>query len=104
MDVRAASLYREITINLETLHSLSVMYSDGNLPTLHQFSIEAKKILSRHHDIQALEWVPRVLHADRSLYENENQQYFPNYQSQNENHKVTWWKPGIGMNIILSIM
>lgn len=79
MDVRAASLYREITINLETLHSLSVMYSDGNLPTLHQ-SVLKQKILSRHHDIQALEWVPRVLHADRSLYENENQQYFPNYQ------------------------
>jgi len=72
VDERAASLYREVTINLETLHSLSVMFSGDTIPTFRQFSSEAKKILSRHHDIQALEWIPRVLHSERVLYEIRN--------------------------------
>ena len=80
VDERAASLYREVTINLETLHSLSVMFSGDTIPTFRQFSSEAKKILSRHHDIQALEWIPRVLHSERVLYEIRNRQDFPGFQ------------------------
>jgi len=80
VDERSASLYREVTINLETLHSLSVMFSGDTIPTFRQFSSEAKKILSRHHDIQALEWIPRVLHSERVLYETRNRQDFPGFQ------------------------
>jgi len=80
VDERAASFYREVTINLETLYSLSVMFSEGNLPSLPQFSVEAKKILNRHDDIKALEWIPRVSHSDRLAYEKENRHYFPNFQ------------------------
>jgi len=92
VDARAASLYREVAINLETLHSLSVMFSGDTIPTFQQFSSEAKKILSRHHDIQALEWIPRVLNSERVLYETKNRQEFPDFQiteRETQGHMVT---------------
>lgn len=92
VDARAASLYREVAINLETLHSLSVMFSGDSIPTFRQFSSEAKKILSRHNDIQALEWIPRVLHSERVLYETMNRQDFPDFQiteRESQGHMVT---------------
>ena len=89
---RTDSLYRELIINLETLHSLSVMFSGETIPTFRQFSSEAKKILSRHDDIQALEWIPRVIHSERVLYETNNRQNFPDYQfteRESQGHMVT---------------
>ena len=80
VDERAASLYREVTVNLETLHSLSVMFSGDTIPTFRQFSSESRKILNRHRDIQALEWIPRVLNSERDLYETRNRKNFPDFQ------------------------
>jgi diguanylate cyclase (GGDEF)-like protein/PAS domain S-box-containing protein len=79
VDEQAASFYREVTINIETLYTLSVLFSHENLPSLSLFSSEAKKILERHPYIQALEWVPRVLQSDRHLYEAENRIHFPDF-------------------------
>lgn len=79
VDVRAASLYRELTINLEAIYALTVLFNRTQLPSFKQFSQEAGKILSRHKDIQALEWVPRVKHPERSRLESEQQAEFPNF-------------------------
>ena len=68
VNVRAASVYREVIINFYALNSISVMFNGDRVPTFRQFSFEAKRILSRHRDIQALEWIPRVLHSERASY------------------------------------
>jgi len=91
VDERAAALYREVAINFETLHSLSVMFSGDTIPTFRHFSSEAKKILSRHHDIQALEWIPRVIHSERILYEARNRLDFPDFhitERESQGHMV----------------
>ena len=48
---RAASIYREVTINFESLRSLAILFSDGTIPDFERFSFEAKNILSRYSDI-----------------------------------------------------
>ncbi len=77
---RAASLYREVAINFETLYSLAILFNGDTIPDLKQFSTEAKRTLSRHHDIQALEWIPRVIHSQRAAYESKQRQEFPEFE------------------------
>lgn len=80
VDERAVSLYREVTTNFETLYSLAILFNSDNLPNYRQFSQAARKTLSRHPDIQALEWIPRVKHAERSTYETILQEEFPEFE------------------------
>jgi len=80
VDERAASLNREVIINFETLRSLAILFAQGTVPEWKQFSLEAQKILARHNDIQALEWVPRVVHSERATYESILLQDFPEFQ------------------------
>lgn len=80
VDEHAISLYREVIINFETLRSLAILFEGDTVPEWKQFSLEAKKILTRHHDIQALEWVPRVVHSERATYESRQRQNFPEFE------------------------
>lgn len=89
---RAASLQREVAINFEVLRSLAILFNGNSEPEFEQFSIEAKKILSRHHDIQALEWIPRVIHSARATFESKQQQDFPEFEiteRKEQGHMVT---------------
>ena len=76
---RAASLYREVTINFETLHSLAILFGGETIPTFNRFSHEAKKIMGRYDDIQALEWIPRIMRSQRAEYEANQQQTYPEF-------------------------
>jgi len=92
LDDRAASLYREVRINFETLRSLAILFSGDTVPELERFSLEAQKILNRHRDIQALEWIPRVVHSERATYESRLLQDFPGFQiteREEQGHMVT---------------
>ena len=80
VDERAASLYREMAINFETLRSLAILFNGEAVPEQKRFSFEAKKILTRHSDIQALEWIPRVPHSKRIAFESRQQQEFPEFE------------------------
>ncbi len=80
VDERASSLYREVAINFETLRSLAILFNGESVPKLKQFSLEAKKILTRHPDIQALEWIPRVAHSQRAIYESKQRLEFPEFE------------------------
>ncbi|NQZ21131.1 MAG: diguanylate cyclase [Colwellia sp.] len=64
-----ASLHKEIIINFEALRSLAILFSDSTTPEWLHFSFQAQRILSRHKNIQALEWIPLVLHSERTAYE-----------------------------------
>jgi len=80
VDERAASLYRETIINFETLRSLAILFDSVNAPEWQRFRQEAAKILTRHSDIQALEWIPHVTHAERIGYESKQLQGLPYFQ------------------------
>ncbi|QUM77132.1 diguanylate cyclase [Moritella sp. 24] len=87
VDERAASIYRELSINFETLRSLAILFNGDNIPDHARFQLEAKQILSRHDDIKALEWIPRVKHADREPFITKNQKNYPGYQFRERNEQ-----------------
>ena len=80
VDERAASLYRQVAINFETLRSLAILFSGDTVPEFNQFSFEAKRILTRHPDIQALEWIPRISHSERAMYVSKQRREFPEFE------------------------
>ncbi len=76
---RVASLYREISLNLETLRALAILFNGDNIPEFEKFRLESQNILSRHSDIQALEWIQQVNHAERVQYESKYQHLYPGF-------------------------
>lgn len=80
VDERAASIYRELIINFETLRSLAILFNGDELPEYQRFNIEAERILLRHDDIQAFEWLPRVSDESRLQHVQSNELNFPGYQ------------------------
>ena len=69
-----------MVINFETLRSLTILFYRNTVPDFKQFNHEAKKILNRHNAIQALEWIPRVIHSERSAYEAKLRRDFPEFE------------------------
>jgi diguanylate cyclase (GGDEF)-like protein len=92
VDERAASLYREVTINFETLRSLAILFNGDTVPELQQFSLESKRILTRYPDIQALEWIPRIIHSERTTYVSKQRKEYPEFEiteRKEQGHMVT---------------
>jgi len=80
VDERAASIYRELLINFETLRSLAILFDGKTIPEYTQFRQVAQKILKRHSDIQALEWIPHITQSERSQYVSKIKRHFPDYE------------------------
>lgn len=68
VEVRANSIYREVANNFEALRTLGALFAGDTIPDAEVFGLQAREILSRHNDIQALEWIPRVPHPERASY------------------------------------
>jgi CHASE1-domain containing sensor protein len=75
-----ASLDREIALNFEVLHSMKILFDRSELPTDEEFARAATATLDRHPNIQALEWIPRVSHADRSSFETARRARFHSFE------------------------
>jgi len=89
VDIKAASIVREITLNFEALHNLKVLFDHSKHPTSTEFKRVTKNILDRHNSIQALEWIPRVSNHERELYENIRQQEYPEFEITERNKHDT---------------
>ncbi|WP_051201959.1 diguanylate cyclase domain-containing protein [Ferrimonas senticii] len=76
---RALALHRDISLNLEGLHALSVLFAQGQ-PSFADFNREAEKILTRHPDIHALEWIPKITAEQRQTWQQHNRQHYPDFQ------------------------
>ena len=87
VDERAASIYRELIINFETLRSLAILFNDDDTPLYTRFNFEAERILKRHDGIKALEWIPRINHKLRQQHVQERKKNFPSYQLRERNDK-----------------
>ncbi|WP_320034487.1 CHASE domain-containing protein [Halarcobacter sp.] len=83
VDNKMKSFYREISVNLETLYTLSILFNENKVPSRETFQKEALKIINRHNALQALEWIPRVPHDKRQEYEKE---FF--FTTQDKNKKM----------------
>ncbi len=77
-DFREKSISASFTIQnhidkeIESLFEMrDVFRLKGRALTRFEFSMIAKSILSRNEGIHALEWIPRVVHEERSVYEEE---------------------------------
>ncbi len=92
VDDLAASIFREVAVNFEALRSLAIMFDGETVPNSNKFGLEAQKILIRHSDIQALEWIPRVMNSERAAYVSTRREDFPEFEiteRQEQGHMVT---------------
>ena len=64
----SSTIYREITIQIEALHTLSILFHTKNNSLNEKFEIEASNILKRHQKIHSLAWAQKEL---------DNNQQFP---------------------------
>jgi CHASE1-domain containing sensor protein len=69
VDERVMSLEREMALNIEALFTIQSLFAASDVVDYDAFTRVPRGILSRHPNIQALEWVPRVLDFQRDAAE-----------------------------------
>jgi PAS domain S-box-containing protein len=65
----ATTLKDTIDYHFETMYSIEGLFEASQKVERPEFQIFIQGLLERHTGIQALEWVPRVTHEQRSFYE-----------------------------------
>jgi len=65
----ASQIKEEWGAHLDALYSEEGFFAASGQVDRDMFRVFAQYWLARHQSIQALEWIPRVLHAERSSYE-----------------------------------
>ncbi len=68
VDEKIASIERELIVNLEVLYALKGLWDNSKAVSLSEFTGYSQAFLSRHKSIQALEWVPKVIHNQREKF------------------------------------
>jgi PAS domain S-box-containing protein len=66
----ASQIKEEWDAHLDALYSEAGFFAASREVDRDRFRVFARYWLARHRSIQALEWIPRVRHAERSSYEN----------------------------------
>lgn len=77
---RVASLEREMILNIEVLFSVQSLFVGSEEVRHEEFALTVSRILDRHPDIKALEWIPRIAHAEREAAEYYRRAHFPSFQ------------------------
>lgn len=80
VDELVSGLNHEISVNLEVINALGIMFNGEKIPEYRQFRKEASRFLRRHDSIQALEWAPKVAHHQRDRYESALKEEYPFFQ------------------------
>lgn len=79
VDDQSATIERELTLNFETLYAIKGLFDSSEHVTPEMFNQLAAEIIIRHKNIQALEWVPKVSHEQRGLFETNGRKRFPDF-------------------------
>jgi diguanylate cyclase (GGDEF)-like protein len=77
---KATALERELLANLEVLFALDSLFTNSDEVTASDFANLASGLLARNPNIQALEWAPRILDAQRKEYEQSRRLDFPDFE------------------------
>lgn len=80
MEQRIASLEQQLSLNFEVLYSLQRHVNLSPEVSQGDFRSVAEDILNRHSNIQALEWIPRVIHQDRERFEASRRGDYPGFE------------------------
>ncbi|QQX79429.1 diguanylate cyclase [Shewanella sp. KX20019] len=80
IDDKAQALEQEILLNIEVLHALKGVFISSEYVSRAEFSQVAKSFLMRHSDIQALEWVPKVLDNQRGEFEAQQKRFSADFE------------------------
>ena len=67
--IMATTLGSSFDSYLDVLYSIKGLFDSSQTVTRQEFQIFVQRLFDRHSGIQALEWIPRVTHKQRSLYE-----------------------------------
>lgn len=78
-DDSVSSLERELFIHLEVLFSIKGLLESSENVTSLEFNKLTQAILDRHPQMQALSWIPKVLHSERETYERLRREELPNF-------------------------
>ena len=68
---KIASIERELLVNLEVLYALKGFWDNTDSISLSEFTRYSQALLNRHSGIQALEWAPKIVHANRDNFSTE---------------------------------
>ena len=79
VDEQVSSIEREIALNFEAVYALKGLYDSSEHVTDDEFKQFSSLLLDRHTNIQALEWIPKINHRERTDYERNRQQDYPEY-------------------------
>ena len=80
MEERILSLEQQLTFNVEVLYSLQRHVRRAPDMSQAEFRGIAADILMRHPNIQALEWIPRVPHEERTAFETSRRADYPDFE------------------------
>lgn len=73
-------LEAQVDAKLEVINSLKLLFDSSEQVTPKEFQQFAHNLLARHKDIQALEWAPKVKHADRATFIKQRQEDYPAFE------------------------
>jgi diguanylate cyclase (GGDEF)-like protein len=71
---------REIALNFNAITALEALFKTQKNVTQQQFALFSKDLLIHHPNIEALEWVPKIAHANRAQFEQQIQRSNPTFQ------------------------
>jgi len=80
VDERASSFERELSLNVELLHGIKSLFVGSDDVSHETFARVSQEVLSRHANVQALEWIPRIGDRERESTELARRSDFPSFQ------------------------
>ncbi|ABV38388.1 putative sensory transduction system, regulatory protein [Shewanella sediminis HAW-EB3] len=80
VDDKASALERELLLKSEVLYALKGLFDSSENVTAQEFNRLASGFLIRHQDIQALEWIPKVIQDHRDAYEQAGRRMHPDFE------------------------
>ena len=80
VDLRAASLHSELTVNFEALHEMGIFFGNDHVPEHDEFSELAQEIMKHLPGIHTLQWIPRVTSENREELLKTIKNHYPDFE------------------------
>ena len=77
---RIEAIRQELDKHLQLLRSVGALYQSSEQVTREEFRVFASKLLEAVPSVQALEWIPRVGHLQRSRFEDQTRTAIPGFR------------------------
>lgn len=84
----AREIHYLLSLDSEVLETLSVLFLEEQLPEFAMFESLAENLLSRHPELKAVEWVPRVEHSRLEEFNSSMNDVYPGYKVKSVNSNI----------------